>query len=200
MFVLSGKTASWAAGGGGGSATFTETFSQANGTKIKDQSDWSRVSGINNGDIVTQDGVGVFSPDQGTYEWVRYNGNSGALAANQYVEIDVVTAPSSGNLIKLYLKETAVNRHYTLHCYPTGTEIWREGPSGSLKLAGPLTAVSNGDRVRLEYDGANVSFHLNGSLESSPADTDLNGLADGTAGLWLQGTTATVDNFECGNL
>jgi hypothetical protein len=187
----------WSASGSattdaGSTAVFTEPFSYADGVRVRDQADWTAIG--NSGGVMRVTSGEAYIVGSG-FEVVRYNGNSGAVAGDQYAEIEVVTAPASGSdQVILYLRAGAGTIAYTLDCDSAGVAIKRNNTSiwtGS--------AISDGDVIRLEADGTIIRYLLNGTQQTSIDDTGEGGPTSGDVQLLLA-DGVYADNFECGDL
>lgn len=182
-------------GGGGGGATFADSFSYT--ADVETQSDWDNEAS-SGGKITASSGTAKFDTDGSGFQFLTYNGNSGALSADQYAKLKVVALPNStADAIRLYARFTATGDYYGVYCGPSNTILYRVVSGTTTQLGATQAAVSPGDVVEIQVSGTTVKYVLNGS--DLVAETDANH-ASGKVGFHLKDNESEVDDFECGDL
>lgn len=174
-----------------GTIVFSEPFSYADNTRLWDTADWTVVGN----DLPMRVVSGQALMPSGGWARVKYSENSGVLADDQYSQIEVITAPASGNdRILLYTRFNEVNDTYVLSCISGEINLYRD-----TVIIWTGSAISDGDIIRLECQGATVSVFVNGVQQHSVDDAGNGGATTGTTGFLLE-DGCVVDNFETGDL
>jgi hypothetical protein len=168
---------------------FTETFTGSNTTSPPNGNWTNHDNGIQ---IQTNAAAAVSG---GTYCFAHYSG--GAFANDQYAFCTYL-ADACGPIVRA----SGTNNCYFLDCNDSGgstSYLWKR-IAGSLTLLQNLsTTFTNGDIARIEITGNTIKAFKNG-VQIGTDQASGGELTTGSAGVMCLAATASLDNWEGGDL
>lgn len=125
-----------------------------------------------------------------------YNATNGP--ADGYIQTTVVTFSSPSNYLGLvYRLDTSTFNGYYLGMDTTGTLLWRIDGGVPTAMGSAYAAPSNGDVIRVEFNGSTHEVFYNGVSKGTRTDGTYTGA--NRCALSGQGTAGVIDNFEVGD-
>jgi len=184
---------------------FNDNFTGTAGQKIIARSGWAMLGSGSTGDNPEINAAGTRMASAAS------NGDAGMVgqdvgSADHYVQVKLYTGfqwGESGNLPLLCVRTDSRNEGWGV-LYRTSTSSWqiyKAGAGAGLRGSYAATFV-DGDVIRLEAEGADIRFYLNGTLRiSDPGVTD--GLTQTGVGILVRNVASSVDiadDWESGAL
>lgn len=151
-------------------------------------SGWTMQGGA---DIIATGGQGA---GNGATDCHAFDGNN-SYANDQYSKLTYVSGSSAGPGLRASVVGALKNMVFLLGS--SGGSTMYHVLAGSYGSLGSATALSNGQLVRGKIVSFDVTFYADGTQIGTVNDTSAPAI--GSSGIYINGTSARVDNWEGGN-
>lgn len=180
----------------------TETFTQTNGTLVKNMTGWANNSASNGNGFTVNTNEAYPNTSEGNDNFSCNYWDGDTFDANQYSEIEVTAISATvylGAAVRAYNPGT---HHYNAYYDNVSSAdcFYEKYVTGTFTALGnDLNGLSVTDVRRLEAFGTSITWKTNGTTVFSITDSSLTSGSPGIAG-YNVGTTSRLDNWEGGNL